>query len=173
MQLVFCQCDLRGGRQGSIIIMPTDDAQTVVQKEVAFMHCLFGLLAPAAFDIANHFAECAGFAWDYFTLPARSQRRDFIEQYLRKRKELSGDDGPEQDEDVEKLMAEVDSYRGLPGFFWGVWALLNAPFVLQEVYDFTIDARLRLQEYWDWRKVDVDREPLLISKRESRWAQEE
>lgn len=78
---------------------------------------------PRAFELANHFAEWTGFECDYSLLPTRLTRRDFIHEYLAEiaRLQQDGDhaDIPSVSEaQVDHLMAQVDSFRGFPGFYW-------------------------------------------------------
>lgn len=147
--------------------------------------------SPAAFDIANHFAEWGGFDCDYGVLPTRAQRAEFLREYTRAYFELlprgekggegkgGGDSGGEAGVDVEdesqKLLREIDVFRGVPGFYWGIWALIQAT-ISQIDFDYASYAELRLGEYWAWREeTDGSRErkggemPL----RERRWAQTE
>jgi ethanolamine kinase len=73
-----------------------------------------------AFDIANHFAEWAGFECDYNLLPTRSVRRAFLREYIHSYN--CHLDPPasaeEQEAEARLLYDEVDSFRGVPGFFW-------------------------------------------------------
>jgi ethanolamine kinase len=84
---------------------------------------------PRAFELANHFAEWTGFECDYDKLPSTSIRRAFIREYLKTHAELRRDttcNGTKEttdlptvtDAEVEKLMRQVDDYRGFPGFYW-------------------------------------------------------
>jgi len=72
------------------------------------------------------------------------------------------------------LIDQVDTFRGLPGFYWGIWALIQAT-ISQIDFDYASYAEIRLGEYWAW-KAEQDgsreregREPTL---REKRWAEE-
>lgn len=90
-------------------------------KFIDFEHASF---APAAFDIASHFAEWAGFECDYSRLPTQSTRRAFLEEYVRafvdNLEHLKGTSPAHPVPSVEKLMEEVDFLRALPGLFWYV-----------------------------------------------------
>lgn len=69
---------------------------------------------------------------------------------------------------------EVDGYRGIPGLYWGVHALINAK-ISQVEFDWSAYAGVRLKEYWDWRgEEDGSRakEGREIPLRERRWAEE-
>lgn len=69
------------------------------------------------------------------------------------------------------LFDEVDRFRGIPGFFWGVWALIQAE-ISQIDFDFGLYAEIRLEEYWAWRAETERTRKGKISEREGRWAQE-
>jgi ethanolamine kinase len=75
---------------------------------------------PAAFDIVNHFSEWAGFGCDYTLLPTRSVRREFLHEYVRSYLGHRRPNSAIQEEEdlVNRLLNEVDAFRGLPGFFW-------------------------------------------------------
>lgn len=97
------------------------DKDTTVVNFIDFEHASF---APAAFDIASHFAEWAGFECDYSRLPTRSTRKAFLEEYVRAfsghLEHLKGTLPLHPVPLIEKLLEEVDSLRALPSFFWYV-----------------------------------------------------
>lgn len=147
-------------------------------QSVTFIDYEYAVPSPAAFDLANHFAEWGGFDCDFSVLPTRSQRREFIAEYVRSYFSLatkSGTEGSQYDEEAEidRLAAEVDVYRGVPGFYWGIWALIQA--TISEIdFDYASYAEVRLGEYWAWkaevdgsRKAKGEEMPL----RERRWAE--
>lgn len=74
------------------------------------------------------------------------------------------------------LMAEVDRFRGAPGFYWGVWALIQAEISTID-FDYANYAVLRLDEYWNWKKAHLRGQAVASNEEESirerRWAQEE
>jgi ethanolamine kinase len=80
----------------------------------------------------------------------------------------------EEEAEAQKLFDEVDIYRGVPGFYWGIWALIQAT-ISQIDFDYATYAEVRLGEYWAWReeadgsRAAAGKEMLL---REKRWAQE-
>ncbi|KAL8885299.1 MAG: hypothetical protein Q9192_006668, partial [Flavoplaca navasiana] len=84
-------------------------------------------------------------------LPTRSVRHAFIEEYLASYSSHTTLP-PETDEKthVNQLFDEVDAYRGVPGLYWGIWALIQAT-ISQIDFDYASYAEVRLQEYWDWR----------------------
>lgn len=176
-----------------MIILSHDEKPDKRITPVSFIDYEYTTPVPAAFDIANHFAEWGGFECDYSVLPTRSQRRAFIAEYLESYSRFadqssfprvldttSNGKNSTQNETglhslARKLHEDVDNFRGLPGFYWGIWALIQAT-ISQIDFDYASYAELRLAEYFDWRaEQDGSREssgkdmPL----RERRWAQEE
>lgn len=145
---------------------------------VSFIDYEYATPCPAAFDLANHFAEWGGFACDYGMLPTRSVRRAFLREYLESyklhttkastphsavrlengEKEAALPTGEEQEqaetgnkELEQRLFDEVDRFRGIPGLYWGVWALIQKT-ISQIDFDYGSYAEVRLGEYWAWRE---------------------
>jgi ethanolamine kinase len=173
-QLVFAHCDLLSG---NVIIQPKKIGTTTPSDKeiVSFIDYEYATPSPAAFDIANHFAEWGGFDCEHHLLPAKSQRLDFIREYVRSYFSFQKTASPVNEEtEVRKLFDEVDVWRGIPGFYWGIWALIQAT-ISQIDFDYASYAEVRLGEYWAWRaeedgsRVAEGRE---ISVRERRWAEE-
>ena len=75
---------------------------------------------------------------------------------------------------VDRLFNEVERFRGIPGFYWGIWALIQAT-ISQIDFDYAAYAEIRLGEYWAWRE-EVDGTRANAGKemplRERRWAEE-
>ena len=162
--------------------------------EVSFIDYEYCTPAPAAFDIANHFAEWGGFECDYSVLPTRLQRRDFLAHYLSSYNEHLGRspgavaaaaaagttaaEGAAEDEyerELDRLSEQVDAFRGVPGFYWGLWAHIQAS-ISQIDFDYAGYAQIRLAEYWDWKaELLGEREAggREMPLRERRWAQDE
>lgn len=148
-------------------------------ETVTFIDYEYATPSPAAFDIANHFAEWGGFDCDFNVLPTRSQRRDFIAEYVRSYFDLlpaaSRGKAVDVEAEVEKVFKEVDIFRGVPGFYWGIWALIQATISTID-FDYASYAETRLGEYWAW-KAEADGSRAASGKemplRERRWAQEE
>ena len=70
------------------------------------------------------------------------------------------------------MFDEIDVWRGIPGFYWGIWALIQAQ-ISQIDFDYAGYAEVRLGEYWAWRgECDGSRvrEGREMSVRERRWA---
>lgn len=166
---IFAHCDLLSG---NVIVHPG-------QKEgkgltVSFIDYEYATPAPAAFDIANHFAEWGGFDCDYAALPTRSQRADFISQYLASYRNFAPVSDQETIErEKQQLLQQVDTFRGLPGFYWGIWALIQAT-ISQIDFDYASYAEIRLGEYWAW-KAEQDgsrsQQGREMPLREKRWAE--
>lgn len=74
--------------------------------------------SPAAFDIANHFAEWGGYDCDYNMMPTRTVRRKFLTEYVRSYSQRARIPESSQPEIVDELCEEVDRFRGLPGLYW-------------------------------------------------------
>lgn len=171
---MFAHCDLLSG---NVIIQPKNSATSPEAPEiVSFIDYEYATPSPAAFDIANHFAEWGGFDCDFNLLPTKFQRLDFIREYIRSYFSQLGQDktSEELENESQVLFAEVDIFRGIPGFYWGIWALIQAT-ISQIDFDYASYAEIRLGEYWAWRaESDGSR---LESKqemplRERRWAQD-
>lgn len=84
---------------------------------VSFIDYEYAVAAPAAYDLANHFAEWAGYDLDYARIPTQSVRRGFIQEYIKSYCHHTGLED-DQEELVEKLYNDVDRFRGIPGFSW-------------------------------------------------------
>jgi ethanolamine kinase len=173
---VFAHCDLLCG---NVIVLPKIDGVNggKATTTVAFIDYEYATPSPAAFDISNHFAEWGGFDCDYSVLPTRKQRRDFVREYVRAYYNLLSEKPEDLDAEAEvsKLLEEVDNFRGVPGFYWGIWALIQA--TISEIdFDYASYAETRLGEYWAWREeVSGSRKAsgAEMPMREKRWAQEE
>ncbi|KAM0353735.1 hypothetical protein ACHAP4_007987 [Fusarium culmorum] len=140
--LVFAHCDLLCA---NVIIHEDDDAAPTVD----FIDYEYATPSPAAFDVANHFAEWAGYDCDYAAVPRQDQRLAFVTEYIKSYFALTGE-SVDQEEEVRKLMIEVDAYRGVPGFYWGIWSQIQA--VISKIdFDYAQYAELRLGEYWAYK----------------------
>lgn len=78
-QLVFAHCDLLSG---NVIVEPKTAVAngSSSMESVNFIDYEYATPSPAAFDLANHFAEWGGFECDFEVLPTQSQRREFIRE---------------------------------------------------------------------------------------------
>lgn len=106
-----------------------------VTREIRFIDFEYGARAPAAFDVANHFCEYAGFDSDFDAhFPRRFERRQFCSHYL----------GPGLAEpDVEEFCDIVDFFVLPNHLWWGSWAVVQAAHSPID-FDFMEYARLRL-----------------------------
>ncbi|KAJ0416059.1 kinase-like domain-containing protein [Aspergillus carlsbadensis] len=169
--LVFAHCDLLSA---NVIILPREGAVAAADEPetVNFIDYEYATPSPAAFDIANHFAEWGGFDCDYNMMPTKSVRRQFLKEYVRSYGKHQGIPESSQAEIVDQLCDEVDRYRGLPGLYWGIWALIQAQ-ISQIDFDYASYAETRLGEYFAWRaETDGTRGDGELPLRERRWSQE-
>ncbi|KAM0520211.1 hypothetical protein ACHAPE_003491 [Trichoderma viride] len=165
--LVFAHCDLLSAN----IIIHREPGQ---ELSVSFIDYEYATPSPAAFDISNHFAEFAGYDCDYAAIPTRSQRYAFIREYIAAYAKLSATPMDVQEE-TDKLMREVEVFRGVPGFYWGIWALIQAT-ISHIAFDYASYAELRLGEYWAYKaEADGSREKKGEEKplREKTWSRDE
>lgn len=168
--IVFGHCDLLSA---NVIMLPKDSASSDLRDglEVSFIDYEYATPCPAAFDIANHFAEWGGYDCDYTMLPTKSIRHEFLRVYLESYKAHS--DHPLSDTMLDVLHDEVDRYRGMPGLFWGIWALIQAT-ISQIDFDYASYAEVRLGEYFAWRAEENGSRAKQGSEmplRERRWAE--
>jgi len=160
-----------------VIIQPRGASNPVASETVSFIDYEYAAPSPAAFDLANHFAEWGGFDCEHALLPTKPQRLDFIREYIRSYFEhRSNEKVPiDQEFEVQRLFNEVDVFRGIPGFYWGIWAIIQAK-ISQIDFDYASYAEIRLGEYWAWRaETDGSRASSgeEMPLREARWAQED
>ncbi|KIV89050.1 hypothetical protein PV10_08663 [Exophiala mesophila] len=168
---VFGHCDLLSA---NVIMLPLDahDSQSDSNLRVSFIDYEYATPCPASFDIANHFAEWGGYDCDYNMLPTRSVRRGFIQQYLASYNAHSDKPVPENMHQI--LFDEIDRWRGMPGLYWGIWALIQAT-ISQIDFDYASYAEVRLDEYFAWRAEESGsraQEGEEMPLRERRWAEE-
>ena len=168
--LVFGHTDLLSG---NVIVQPRSALSRDSKIDsVAFIDYEYATPSPPAFDIANHFAEWGGFSCDFNALPTRSVRRHFIEEYI---SSYTSHNKLQPDIDyASRLFEEVDTFRGAPGLYWGIWAHIQAT-ISQIDFDYASYAEIRLGEYWAWRAEENGsraREGREKPLRERRWAEE-
>lgn len=182
---VFAHCDLLSG---NVIIEPTlssaaqsrrssasgGSEETECPLTVSFIDYEYATPAPASFDLSNHFAEWGGFDCDSTVLPTRSVRRAFLSEYLHSFN-LHCHNRSFKESELDELFDQVDRFRGVPGFYWGIWALIQAQISLID-FDYANYAEVRLGEYFAWKRErsgERERNGEVIPVREQRWAQEE
>lgn len=178
---IFSHCDLLSG---NVIVQKPSGVELPngynKERPVSFIDYEYSTPGPAAFDISNHFAEWAGFDCDHGAVPTKWQRRDFLKSYVGSFRyhSISLEDTMSYDidfhEDIDQLYNQIEEFRGLPGFYWGIWALIQA-MISQIDFDYETYADLRLGEYWAW-KAEEDGSRSRAGKemplRERRWAEE-
>ena len=171
--LVLSHCDLLSGN----VVVVASPSKTPVngekREDVNFIDYEYAVPAPAAFDLANHFAEWGGFDCDYSVLPTRAIRRAFLSEYLASYKKHLVDGIDDKEADLESLFKTVDHFRAIPGLYWGIWALIQAT-ISQIDFDYAEYAEIRLGEYFAWREeVEGTRvkQGKKIPLREKRWAE--
>lgn len=175
---IFGHCDVLCGNV--IVQRPSEtSADPNEERPVHLIDYEYATPSAAAFDIANHFAEWAGYDCDHASVPTRSQRRDFLKHYVGSFRFHSISDDNQTIEvdfqkDIDTLYDQVDTFRGVPGFYWGIWALIQAT-ISELDFDYESYAKLRLSEYWGW-KAEMDGSRAKAGRemtvREKRWAEE-
>ncbi|KAI5958137.1 hypothetical protein CANMA_004291 [Candida margitis] len=162
--IVSSHCDLLSGN----VIIPEDfesnfytgqSLPSVEQNPIKFIDYEYMLPAPRAFDIANHLAEWQGFNCDRSAIPEPTNSNPVIvkwcESYL--------DNRQSNPTEVESLINEVSMFYGLPGFYWGIWAMIQSE--LSNIdFDYADYGKLRLEEYWDWKAKNQEKIELLSLK---------
>lgn len=118
--------------------------------EARFIDYEYGACAPAAFDIANHLCEYAGFDSDFARhFPDRARRERFVGLYLEARRLPAG---PEA---VAEFTDHVDFLVLVDHLWWGSWAVVQAANSTID-FDFLEYARLRLEGLrWHQRAGDL------------------
>ena len=177
--LVFSHNDLLSGN----VILDTKPCTAVKEiRKASFIDYEYSAPAPAAFDLANHFAEWAGFECIYEQLPTRSQRFRFIEAYLdsyfsyAQPKVMANGNTQANGEylTASTLFDTVERFRGVPGLYWGIWALIQA--TISDIdFDYAAYAERRLGEYRAWRAEEDGsraREGREMPFRERQWSKE-
>jgi ethanolamine kinase len=105
------------------------------RDQVRFIDYEYGASAPAAFDVANHFCEYAGFDSDYVNgFPSREGRDDFVAAYLGPSASLA---------DISDFSRIVEFYVLPDHLWWGTWAIIQAAHSAIE-FDYLGYAQLRL-----------------------------
>lgn len=120
-KLVFAHCDLLSA---NVIMQPKKAESTSPAEDgietVHFIDYEYATPSPAAFDIANHFAEWAGYDCDYGRVPTRAVRQEFLTEYVKSyTHHLNPNlDGAAQEKIRDELYNDIDRFRGIPGFYW-------------------------------------------------------
>ena len=168
--MVFGHCDLLSANVIVLLNATLNTSNSAGPETVRFIDYEYATACPAAFDIANHFAEWGGYDCDYTMLPSRTVRKSFLEEYLGASSAI-----PVKEDIVEKLLRQVDDFRGIPGLYWGIWALIQAT-ISQIDFNYASYAEVRLAEYFAWRGETDDirkKEGKELPLREKCWARVE
>lgn len=149
--IVSCHCDLLSGN----VIVPEDfdfdkkltSLPEVDENPIKFIDYEYMLPGPRAFDIANHFAEWQGFDCDRSAIPEPTLDNpiliNFAKGYL--------NNSNAEKEEIETVVKEIIMFYGLPGFYWGIWAIIQSE-ISNIDFDYSSYGSKRLEEYWDWKK---------------------
>ncbi|CAI5760148.1 unnamed protein product [Candida verbasci] len=143
--VVACHCDLLSGN----IIIPDDFEFKELDKlpeinPIKFIDYEYMLPAPRAFDIANHLMEWQGFDCNKDNIPKPTKSNPVLAKWVESY--LNGDS-----ESVDDLIDEIATFYGLPGFYWGIWAMIQSE--LSNIdFNYSNYGKLRLEEYWEWKK---------------------
>ena len=120
-----------------------------IASDVAFIDYEYAIPCPRAFDIANHFQEWQGYECDKSRVPEPStsspQIRAWCTEYLTAYGLLVGNE-----QALEQLVAELQLFWGMPGFYWGVWSAIQSHSSAID-FGYADYAANRFQEYLDWK----------------------
>lgn len=151
--VVASHCDLLSGN----IIVPKDwdlgavspTLNHVDENAVKFIDFEYMLPASRAFDIANHLAEWQGFDCNREAIPKPVASNPVLVKWCKSY--LNNPNEASEDTQVDQLIKEIRAYYGLPGFYWGVWAMIQSE-ISSIDFNYAEYGKSRLQEYWDWKK---------------------
>lgn len=152
--VVVSHCDLLSG---NIIVPSSQDfvdkcssgnAQlpSLNENPIQFIDYEYMLPAPRAFDIANHFAEWQGFDCNRSAIPEPSVSNPVMVSWCKGY--LNDMNAPE--DKVRGLIDEIACYYGMPGFYWGIWAMIQSELSTID-FNYADYGKLRLEEYWLWK----------------------
>ncbi|AET02481.2 choline/ethanolamine kinase [Medicago truncatula] len=134
----FCHNDLQ---YGNIMLDEVTNSVTIIDYEYASYN-------PVAYDIANHFSEMAAnyhtetpHILDYSKYPDLEERQRFVHTYL-----SSSGEQP-SDNEVQKLLDEIEKYTLASHLLWGLWGIVSEH-VNKIDFDYKEYAKQRFQEYW-------------------------
>ncbi|CAN8239375.1 unnamed protein product [Cochlearia groenlandica] len=137
-EIGFCHHDLQ---HGNIMIDEETKAITIIDYEYSSFN-------PVAYDIANHFCEMAAnyhsdtpHVLDYTLYPGEEERRRFITTYL------VSTGNATSDEEVERLLNDVEGYTLVSHIFWGLCEIISGH-VKKIEFDYREYSRQRFEQYW-------------------------
>lgn len=153
--VVVSHCDLLSGN----IIIPSTaefedklkassefDLGPLLENPIQFIDYEYMLPAPRAFDIANHFAEWQGFDCDRSAIPEPTPENPVLVKWCKGY--LNNADASE--EEINGLINEIAYYYGMPGFYWGIWSMIQSELSTID-FNYAEYSGLRLEEYWSWK----------------------
>lgn len=162
--LVVAHCDLLAGNvivpgnwtpklnSESISAVASGDNEAAHPLEVSFIDYEYAMLAPRAFDLANHFMEWQGFDCVTELIPEPSLSNPVLRRWA---VSYIGETQTERDvtaAEIDELLQQVLTYWGMPGFYWGIWASIQS--VISDIdFDYASYANLRLEEYRNWKTL--------------------
>ena len=99
----------------------------------------YACVGPRGFDVANHFAEYAGFECDWSKLPNERQRERFCAAYVeaeatervregdaRTRESNSNSAAEDASKSALALAREAEAFAPVTHLWWGLWAVMRA-----------------------------------------------
>ncbi|VAI32511.1 unnamed protein product [Triticum turgidum subsp. durum] len=107
--VVFAHNDLLSGN-----LMLND-----LEEKLYFIDFEYGSYSYRGFDIANHFNEYAGFECDYNLYPDKDVQYHFFRNYLSDRP------SEVQEQDLDALYTETNTFRLASHLYWALWALIQ------------------------------------------------
>lgn len=124
----------------------------------SFIDYEYSIPTPRAFDLANHFMEWQGFDCVVELIPepttANPVMRAWAAQYLESLAYFEGKSEPSKvtEQAVDSLITEIATWWGMPGFYWGIWAIIQA--TISDIdFDYAEYAEKRLSEYYKWKQA--------------------
>ena len=170
-KLVMGHCDLLAGN-----VLVQDPVEEGAVDEIQLIDYEYSVACNAAFDIALHFGEWPGFDCDYNRIPSPNVRKEFIKGYVRSwrqsRSEAGKRESSDEEQDVQHMCELVDSFRHIPGLWFGLWGLVQAHDSSEE-FDYRRYAKMRLGEYWAGKNIkpplDVGEGQADPKLREDKW----
>ncbi|KAK9460026.1 kinase-like domain-containing protein [Lipomyces oligophaga] len=175
---VVSHCDLLSGN----IIVPEDwkpdKTLSATSPPVTFIDYEYSLPTPRAFDLANHFMEWQGFDCNVSLIPkvGGPTMREWGKTYLEGVKTYSKhialttssfintttkSEITVSESEVDSLMEEIRTWWGMPGFYWGIWAIIQSTISTID-FDYVTYSRNRLSEYWSWKQDYIENKQKVI-----------
>lgn len=117
--------------------------------DVNFIDYEYAMLAPRAFDLANHFMEWQGFDCVTELIPTPSLENPVLRQWAASYLSFTAS-SKSSPKEIDTLLTEVLTYWGIPGLYWGIWASIQS--IISDIdFDYASYANSRLEEYTNWK----------------------